>query len=243
MKKIYMPSDSTLARMESSGINVYKYVLIKMIESIIVDGKNLPNKGMLKGTYKYLLEDPDVVHSICLLYPEEITYSDIAKHDMTLLDKLINKSSDTSVYNLDYLSKFTYSTTHSTIILRNAVETLGKGLQKRPEYRFEYQNNELLDDIFACKLDPSMFYISLETARYLTAIEPAYAFLLKGIKLDGFNNELNEEAISHLLFDGLIGYAERYDIDFPNRNGNINLSHPTTKRLIKAIRRNPNNLY
>ena len=66
MKKIYFPNMDKLHQIQSivGGDNTYRYLLVKAIESLIVDGINYPNKGILKSAYKYIKENPDIVHSI-----------------------------------------------------------------------------------------------------------------------------------------------------------------------------------
>ena len=82
MKKVYIPTMDELYQMQdiTDGHSIYKYILIKAIESLIIDGINYPNKGMLKSAYKYLRENPDIAYAICKLYPEEIKYSEYAKN-------------------------------------------------------------------------------------------------------------------------------------------------------------------
>ena len=91
MKKVYVPTMDELYQMQdiTCGHSMYKYILIKAIESLIIDGINNQNKGILKHAYKYLRENPDIAYAICSLYPEEIKYSEYAKNDTILCLDLI----------------------------------------------------------------------------------------------------------------------------------------------------------
>ena len=91
MKQVYVPTmdELYLIQDEVTGYNLYKYLLVKAIESLIMEGINLPNKGILKNAYKYLRENPEIAYAVCRLYPEEIKYSEYARNDMDLCEELI----------------------------------------------------------------------------------------------------------------------------------------------------------
>ena len=82
MKKVYIPTMDELYQMQdmTNGQSIYKYILIKAIESLVIDGVNYPNKGILKNAYKYLKENPDIAYAICRMYPSEIKYSEPGKY-------------------------------------------------------------------------------------------------------------------------------------------------------------------
>ena len=231
MKKIYMPSNEQLDEMQSYGIDLEKYVEIKMVEAIITRGINYPKAGKLKSIYKYLQDNIDIVHAICYLYPEEIKYSELANYDIQLLEQIINKKQEQSIYNLDNLANIkSTATIYSQPIFLATIDKLAKELPNNPEYRFEYKENPLLDDIFGCKIIPELYNMSVPTIVKLAEIEPAYAVLLNQNKAD------KKELLAH----GLNKYYQRYGLaDFNNTYNKENINdNPKTRRLIKAINRN-----
>lgn len=229
MKKIYMPTDKQLDVMYEMGADIHEYVVAKMIESLVVDGVNFKNKGMLRSAYDYLVNDPDVVRGVCYLYPEEISYSQLAESDIELLDALVNKSSSRNVYNLDNLSQFSSIVTNNIQVKKMVVDRLVSGLNERPEYRFEFRESELLHQIFACKLLDNMLVVDKDIVRYAAMIEPVYA-LSDQVTLDSKER-------GKILIQGVDQYTNRYLI-----RDNLGMTSDT-KRMIKAIRRNDYNLY
>ena len=87
-KKIYVPTEEELYTMQEMGANVYKYLMIKAVESIILDGKNYPSKGILKNAYQYVQEDPYLSYMISLMYPNEVQYSKRARNNKDLAIRL-----------------------------------------------------------------------------------------------------------------------------------------------------------
>ena len=104
MKKVYMPSTKDLYIMQDKGMNIYKYLLVKAIESIIMESVVYKkNESILLNIYKYLRENIDINLAICSIYPEEIKHSLYAKNDIKLCLKLTSTDyeQDKSIYNLD----------------------------------------------------------------------------------------------------------------------------------------------
>ena len=231
MKKIYMPPDDKLSEMQSLGINLKSYIEIKMAELMIVNSINNNKKSKLSGAYKYILDNMNILHSICLLYPEEIQYAKLSQYDIQLLKQLINKSHDETIYNLDNLSNFAFSNIYSSSIIIQTIGKLQEQLLNRPEYRFQYQDNSLLDDIFTCKIIPELFEFSYKLIVNLVEIEPAYAVLI-------YQNKLDKGSKKELLKYGLSKYMERYGLCENIYTEEDILKQEETKRLIKAIRRN-----
>ena len=246
MKKIYMPSDETLLKMQSLGGNIYKYLLIKVIESLIIKKLNNSNEGILKNTYKYLRENPNIARGICLLYPEEIKYSEIAQYDAYLAEQLIKKSIDKEIYNLDKLIYFKKIINENTQVIKTTIDVLDRHLSKNPEYRFEYQSNNgtegLLDSIFSTNIIDENIYWNQEMKEKLSRIEPAYAILLPTI---GYQDDfLESTSRKELLRKGIAAYASRYGINnITSKEVDLDKPDEDTKRLIKCIKNNRNNLY
>ena len=68
MKEMYVPTMDELYLMQDMGSNIYRYLVAKVVEKLILEGVNTPAKGMLKSAYKYLRENY-----------ENMTYSEIAE--------------------------------------------------------------------------------------------------------------------------------------------------------------------
>ena len=255
MKKIYMPSDEILHKMQELDGDINTYLLIKAIESLIVDGVNYPNKGILKNAYKYLRDNPYIVRAICFLYPEEIKYSELAKYDIDLANWLINKKPNRDIYALDNIGYFSHSIQYNYQFMKDVIDKLDERLVYNPEYRFEYKNSdfgytqsELLDDIFSTKILEKHDFGYSETIYKLPKIEPAYAVLLPYVT-GSTHDEYTEEMYRKLLLhEGIKAYARRYRLGWyaeNNKDQKVDLDNPDdeTKRLIRCIKKDNNNLY
>ena len=236
MKKIYMPSEEELYIMQDQGMNMYKYLLVKAIEAIIMDIKV---NGNYKGDSKSIIEsikngqlreNPYIEQAICRLYPEEIENTKYAKSDIALCRYLISSdyNQNNSIYNLDNLAYFKDGLvvlTHRTIV-KSVLKILSDELANVPKYRFEYKPNPLLDSIFNCELNKSYYSLQVED---LAKIEPAY--ILKQ------NDELSIFNPNYFVNK----YGERYGISLLDcseyENQDI-LTNPDSdvKRLIRCIK-------
>lgn len=254
MKEVFMPSMDELYQMQDRGANVYKYILVKALESIICNGLNYPSKGMLENAPKYLRENPEIARAVCSLYPDEMIYSETARNDIDLAVRLMNYKGYKE-NGLDYLCRFDSSVLTNTHVLANAILKLEEELSVNPIYRFEYVGSEraylnkgagrLLDKIFNGEIDDNDLMMILHSVRgevvnALINIEPYYAIKLSD---DYFSNVLhkNDEYIrTRCLVVGIANYAERYGISSTigiEYYGKDILTNPDTdvKRLIKCI--------
>lgn len=234
MKEMYVPTMDELYLMQDMGGNVYKYLVAKVIEKLILEGINTPAKGMLKSAYKYLKEDYDVASAVCTLYPEEMKYSEILRYDSSFCLKLIEepKPLDRSLDNLSY---FDTSAFNNIPVMNKTITRLNKVLLDNPKYRFTYKQSKLLDDIFLGRVnldtigyDEKILLASIEPA-YLVKYFEYYSSLLEGTKTP-------DEVLKTSIFD----YCHRYDIanwlGQKYRNKDILTNQPTeVKRLIKCI--------
>lgn len=234
MKEMYVPTMDELYLMQDMGGNVYKYLVAKVIEKLILEGINTPAKGMLKSAYKYLKEDYDVASAVCTLYPEEMKYSEILRYDSSFCLKLIEepKPLDRSLDNLSY---FDTSALNNIPVMNKTITRLNKVLLDNPKYRFTYKQSKLLDDIFLGRVnldtigyDEKILLASIEPA-YLVKYFEYYSSLLEGTKTP-------DEVLKTSIFD----YCHRYDIanwlGQKYRNKDILTNQPTeVKRLIKCI--------
>lgn len=243
MKRIYIPTMDELYLIQDmvNGHNLYKYILVKAIESLTMEGINYPNKGILKSAYKYLRENPEIAYAICRMYPEEIKYSEIAQNDTRLCldlitDKLIQ---DETIYRLDNLFHFEkgIGVLSNQGVIGTTAHILATKLPSTPTYRFEYKPNSLLDDIFACQIPtediPNAF------SNDFTIIEPAYTIKLDEHQLRNFLPEYEEK--SHHLERSINKYTERYGVtgrDGWEYRGKDILTNPdeNVKRLLKCIK-------
>lgn len=235
LKNIYMPSIEDLYKMQDMGVNMYNYLLIKAGEALIIDGINHPHKGILKNAYRYLRENPDLTTMICSMYPVETVYSEIARYDTYLCDKLIEKPEDKSIYRLDNIAFFD---TSPISFQKKVIDILVNELKNNPKYRFEYIPSKLLDDIFSCKFDYEMLYCTdMQLAwEKLTMLEPAYVLTSNKYLLE----ETNDIYRKNLLKSAMTSYLSRYNLSqFTGYNYEDKdvLTNPDTevKRLIKCI--------
>lgn len=237
MKQIYMPNKNELYQMQDYGANIYKYLLIKAIEVIIMEGILYPKKGMLENQYKYIKQNEEITRSICYLYPDEMKYSESAQYDQELCIALINKSNER--ISLEGLSNFSKSVLYSPYVIQTLAMKLEEELVKKPQFRFEYQYSSLLEDIFGCNLTKEnlIFTPNEETIKALCNIEPMY--ILK------YSQELsrilqNSKYLGNFINEAIETYAKRYFIDSSIGEEYIGkdiLTNPNqdVKRLIKCI--------
>ncbi len=151
-KRVYLPTEEDLYELERIkesnkvvDINAYGYLITKAIEKILVDKAN----GILiENMDDYILNIPQIVYGICWVYPEELKNFSKIRQDESFCEKLLHKESDNTIYNLDRLSTFLPSVEFASNIIRTTIEILNEKLQDNPEYRFEYQDSELLNSIF-----------------------------------------------------------------------------------------------
>lgn len=239
MKKVFMPSMDELYLMQDMGGNVYKYLLVKAIESMICYGVNYPKAEMFKTAYKYLQENIEIVRAICSLYPEEMDRNEvvknIAKNDVELCLRLIN-SGETKGCSLDNLARFDKGTLFNSLVIKDTVTRLDSELQSNPKYRFEYEENALLDKIFNREIGESELMTIFgknknEVISSLVRIEPTYLFNICG------NNGYRPEELNLRVND----YANRYGITNSigcEYLGKDILTKPDTnvKRLFRCIK-------
>ena len=244
MKKVYVPTMDEMYLIQDmvKGHNLYKYILVKAIESLVMEGKLYQNKGILKTAYRYLSENPEIAYAICRMYPSEIAYSEYAQNDIRLcLDLITGKAQpDMTIYNLDNLSHFEkgVGVLSNSGIISMTSHILAEKLLTTPNYRFEYKENTLLDDIFSCEIPTGI--IPSNAGYDFTVIDPIYTIKLDFRQLSSFLPSSGDR--KYLLEQSINKYLERYSIT--GRDGYINgygtkdiLTNPDehVKRLLKCI--------
>lgn len=234
MKEMYVPTMDELYLMQDMGSNIYRYLVAKVVERLILEGVNTPAKGMLKSAYKYLRENYDVASAVCTLYPEEMQYSEILKYDPSFCLKLIeeHKPLDTSLDNLSYFDEGTLS---NVSVMNKTITRLNKVLIDNPKYRFTYKQSKLLDDIFLGRVN--LDNIGYDEKMLLLSIEPAYLVKYYQNYLKSFEGTKD---LKQVLEYGIFDFCYRYNVSnwlgSEYKGKDILTNQPTeVKRLIKCI--------
>lgn len=239
MKKVYIPSDETLDKMQelAGSKYLYCYMLAKTVESIVM---NKPlDKNLLEDETKSIREDYFIQKAICYLYPEQVAYSEYMQMESSFALDLLKMQPSNIIYNIDSIRHFDPMILYSTDVVYKVVSMLSQELSNTPTYRFEYKDNQLLDSIFGCELDKlikRLYGSQIHYARDLIKIEPAYGVLLP----DKYFASLVDRGAS--LLSGISKYHNRYGISSvvgnEYRNQDI-LSNPdaNVKKLMKCIKR------
>lgn len=258
-KKVFMPSMEELCVMEeycnyeknnSGGNAIYKYLLAKTVETLVITGKRNPDKGILKSAYKYLSENPYIAHAICKMYPTETLYSEIAQSDLDLCLNLMHSNSKGEIYNLDNLALFDNEVISHFSVRSDVILSLAEQLYLNPEYRFEYKEgvnlpngsyreNKLLEEIFSGNFRFSYEPVDLRSQliRKLCEIEPYYHMPLA---------DIHQEHGDLSLLESINTYAKRYDITgsvIPDTNDILSNPNTEVKRLLRCINDKKRNLY
>lgn len=232
MKKVYIPTEEELQQLNYLGINPYNYLLSKTVETLIMEDIIYGEIDMLDIAYEQLSEFPELVYSICKIYPEAIASSELASKNIDLARLLTKKiiREDKTIYQLDNLSYFDQESDviSDIIVIENTVKNLSEHLTSTPRYRFDYRGpNILLDNIFSCELP--IDFLSTDLYDDLISIDPIYITKL-GIDLDKEKRNYSQKK-SFGLSRGLIRYLSRYNMEEPNSND----QQEKTKKLIRYL--------
>ncbi len=202
MKKIYIPSEEELQKIQFYNGNIYKYLTVKAIEGILMDGIKFPPKGRLKGQFSYVKENPEITRGVCLLYPEELVYAPFTRLDFDLCKDIIYAEHKSE--NLDNIKFFDNAILDNHLIIGYVIDKLYEILKTNPRYRYDYENdNKLLDDIFNRKIALSKIHMN-DILKKLFSIEPAYVIML--------DNKIPFGIIESFLADAIDEYAARYHV-------------------------------
>jgi len=252
-KKIYVPNEEELYTMQEMGVNVYNYLLAKVIEVLTLEGIKYPKKGILKTAYKYFQENTDIAYPICRMYPNELQYSQIARNEVPLCLDMLNQDNDKSIYRLDNLIYFDEGVQTNTQVSEEVIKILGIELLFTPQYRFEYKSSEytnngvsdnvILNNIFSGNYDTD-FISNEKVYKNLMTIEPAYALKISDRI---FSSPRFSESREVALRKSVGRYLGRYSLTGKNSEylGQDILTNPNkkTKQLIKCLKENKNNIY
>ena len=242
MKQVYIPTMDELYLIQDkvTAYNLYKYLLVKIIETFLMEKANLSGISVFDNAYKYLRENPEIAYAICRLYPEEIKYSEYAQNDIKLCEELITNENlqSRTIYNLDNLHYFEngLGVLSDREILIITAKLLSRELPKNPRYRFEYKENTLLDNIFSCNIEKEDV-LGRQCIHFLD-IEPAYTIKFNEEQITRNINPSSN--ISQVLERSINTYLERYGVTgrdgYQYRDKDI-LTNPDieVKRLLRCI--------
>ena len=243
MKKVYIPTMDELYELQSLGVNVHKYLVAKSIEALIMEDTIYEEIDMLEVVYEHFSEFPEIIHTICRMYPERISDSTRALEDITLWRTLTNRipKQDRTIYFLDDLKPLSENVISDSVIIENLSKFLADELLVTPRYRFDYKEpNILLDNIFACDLPIES--ISDNASSYLLSIDPIYS-----LKLGLSQTNQREKISKDMLFElkrSITRYSVRYCLPTYDQYQNKDiLTNPDekTKKLIRCIEYHKNN--
>ena len=130
-----------------------------------------------------------------------------------------------TIYRLDNLSYFSELTQFNQTIVIDTIITLYNELKSNPEYRFNYKESILLNQIFTC--DPFAFStLPKEIKEMLVSIETAYAINFGYLGI--VNKSINEYAARYLIDNDLgLSLLKKDIITNPDKD---------VKRLLKTIK-------
>lgn len=241
-KKVYVPKEEQLYEMqEIVGGQVYKYLLTKVVETLVMKGTKSQEKEILKSAYKYLRENEAISRAICQMYPREIVYSTAAQNNISLCLSLLEKKENNEIYNLDNLQLFENGVgiLDNANVIKTTIDILSELLPQNPQYRFSYKSNSLLDDIFSTKILEKIYmpsYCLSNSQKQLAKIEPVYALMYGNYDEEYLKWTLLNEAINRYAFT--YGVILSSFEESKNRNQKNILETPEAKRLIRCIKQN-----
>ena len=235
MKKVYIPTIDEMHYMHKMGVNIYQYLLTKTIESLVMIDVLYEEEDMFDIAYEELTEFPEIIYSIAKMYPERISMSDKASHDIELCRKLIPVMANInpSIQGLDYIREFSDEVLENPKIISEIIKTLSNNLQTFPRYRFEYKEpNKVLDNLFSCEINLDM--IERKSFDEIICLEPSY--------ITKISNLMAYQEVINTLIRGSTRYANRYDVDinpFTSKKNQDILTNPNehTKKLLRVLDR------
>lgn len=243
-KPIYIPTEEDICRLQKikdkndlNKVDIYGYLVGKVIEKLIVDYKFLKFKDIPATD---ILE---VVHGVCYVYDMEIENSDYAQYDADLCHKLLSRRIDSEIENLNNLRRFSHSVQFNRTTISMAIDLLDEKLKDNPKYRFTYAKSELLDTIFGVDYQEFLSQPSYNMVK-LIHIDPIYALKFDPRKLMPELINPDEKIMSYrlgmLLEEGIRRYKQRFDLseyigyDYEHEDM-TNPQNEQVKKLIKYL--------
>lgn len=160
-KKVYMPTIEELDKMQNLGINLYAYLYVKALESLIISGFKFsinPEKTnpINNPNYKKIINNAYTVCAMQRIFPELNFFTSSTMADLDFDTFGLNLEKNTIQPDRDLVS-----------------DTLNK-LWQNPKYRFSYPEDGRLDDIFYGKVKLSPNVTDIILMQKLVTIDPAY---------------------------------------------------------------------
>lgn len=231
MKKTYIPTKYELLSLQTLKVDIYKYLLTKIIDALVLEDIVYKKRNMFETAYNRFPEFPEILLPLAKMYPERIKDCDRAASDIELCKKILKSSQgeDKSVYQLDNLSYFS-QTKYDADLIKMVAGILSNKLTAMPKYRFDYQEpNILLDAIFSCSLPRP--YLDADTITTLIATDPAYMAVHSDILQPG------RKGNQSLITMNLVRYLNRYSlVNAPNYYSKQDIVNAPDEKVKKLIR-------
>lgn len=245
MKKVYIPTKQELFELQNLGVNVYRYLLAKVTETLIMEDVIYEDDNMFDYIYNNLPEFREILVSVARIYPERIKDSDRASNDIELCQSILKPlsryNSDNNIYQLDNMTYFNQESciSYDREIIKIVSSILEEKLPTNPRYRFDYKEpNILLDNIFDCSIP--LVNSETTTNNSLILIDPIY--LIKYLELFKKRNRYDTN-LSSIITQSTLRYAGRYS--FENNiqyRGQDIVTNPDekVKKLLKKLEQHKN---
>lgn len=252
MKEVYIPTKNELLELQNLGINVYRYLLSKGMEALVMEDVIYGEKNMFETAYETLPEFREILPPLARMYPERIKESEKASTDIDLCQKMLkplSRKNDFSIYQLDNLIYFNQDTKvlHDARIIKTVSSILEEELPSTPKYRFDYQEpNILLDDIFSCRIP--LETLEKDALDNLLAVDPIYA-----VKYLSLPEEKRPHSVKGLAFlndmaytitKNTLRYVGRYGLEgITEYRGKdiVNAPDAKVKKLVRYLEQHKNN--
>lgn len=243
-KKVYIPSMNEISNMQSivndntigSRGSVYNYCLAKRIEYIVLNGG-------LECFSDEVRSDREIAKKVLRFCPNDLI---LYYNDFELAKEVMgNVYHDGVRSGIDYINLTSRRMQNSPEFVHYIVTYLAEYLNKYPDYRFNYVDNKLLNNIFSgnildnFNINGLSYRKRVEFFEALSMIEPAY--ILKSDKkyydhYRVFVDEMIDTCYANHLVNSINAYANRYGIS--NANNDINIvksNNDKCKKLVKFL--------
>lgn len=242
-KKVYIPSIEELEELEkiisnsniistNNNFDLYSYCLAKKIEIILACG-GLEHFGQEEK------EDYTIVKSVIKYYPSDIWCTPY-NNDIYIAKEIIFNNKTQYKFGLDNVQFLSPKLLNENVFIKDVIDALLKTLMFNNEYRFEYADSIILNNIFLKQL--SKEHINSPNYQQLLKIEPAY---ILDIDKNNFNNtyytndEITKLRQANTFANAIHSYSSRYGIH--NTYENSEEKEVKQKKLVRFLQENKNN--